>query len=320
MIGELDRAAATSSTSRATPSRAGSTATTAPARRGRPGDAGSDGARGTIAHPAARPSSSRMKVAVAVGAARRFVVGDPDIQLIDVLAGRLIDDLAEAEHHAEKGEIVLDPSAIAPLGDRVALGERRGDEETGATFGVVERAARRRRRRRGRGTGGPPEDARPAVAAARGLRAPARRPRGAAGGAPSGLPGVRALRGDRLRRRADADRQARRLRAGGAADHGRLRRQPPAADARRQGGVPVRGLRVADRPRGRCGAGGGRGPRPARPGGVHGRPRDPDRDRPRPPAQRHIRPRHAAHVRLPRRRREPVRPAHVQGAARRRSG
>ena len=30
-----------------------------------------------------------MKVAIAVGDARRFVVGDPDIQLIDVLAGRL---------------------------------------------------------------------------------------------------------------------------------------------------------------------------------------------------------------------------------------
>ena len=64
----------------------------------------------------------------------------------------------------------------------------------------------------------------------------------------------------------DADRQARRLRPGGAADHGRLRRQRPAADARRQGRVPLRRLRVADRPRGRCGSGGGRGPRAARPG------------------------------------------------------
>ena len=32
-----------------------------------------------------------MKIAVAVGSARRFVAGDPDIQLMDVLAGRLID-------------------------------------------------------------------------------------------------------------------------------------------------------------------------------------------------------------------------------------
>ena len=43
-----------------------------------------------------------MKAAVAVGPARRFVVGDPDVQLIDVLAGRLIDALADAERHATR--------------------------------------------------------------------------------------------------------------------------------------------------------------------------------------------------------------------------
>ena len=78
-----------------------------------------------------------LKVAVACGAARRFVVGDPDIQLIDVLAGRLVDDLAEAEHHAGKGEIVLDHSAVAALGHRVIIGEERLDETTGKTFGVA---------------------------------------------------------------------------------------------------------------------------------------------------------------------------------------
>ena len=44
-----------------------------------------------------------MKVAVAVGPARRFVVGDHLVQLIDVLAGALMDRLAEAEHHATGG-------------------------------------------------------------------------------------------------------------------------------------------------------------------------------------------------------------------------
>src|SRR5438270_4533154 len=47
-----------------------------------------------------------MKVAIAVGDARRFVVGDPDVQLIDVLAGSLIDALATAEHHAQPGEVM----------------------------------------------------------------------------------------------------------------------------------------------------------------------------------------------------------------------
>ena len=57
-----------------------------------------------------------MKVAVAVGDARRFVVGDPEIQLIDVLAGRLIDDLAAAERQAQQGEVVLDESVLVSLG------------------------------------------------------------------------------------------------------------------------------------------------------------------------------------------------------------
>jgi class 3 adenylate cyclase/tetratricopeptide (TPR) repeat protein len=93
---------------------------------------------GTITTPNGTTVRLAVKVAVAVGEARRFVVGDPTIQLIDVLAGHLVDDLAEAEHHADKGEVVLDPSAIAALGDRVRLGETRIDEESGRVFAVLE--------------------------------------------------------------------------------------------------------------------------------------------------------------------------------------
>ena len=70
-----------------------------------------------------------LKIAVAVGAARRFVVGDPDIQLIDVLAGRLVDELAATEHLAEEGEVVLDQSALQFLSTRAEISERRRDDE-----------------------------------------------------------------------------------------------------------------------------------------------------------------------------------------------
>ncbi len=92
---------------------------------------------GTIHTPGGATVRLALKVAVATGSARRFVVGDPDIQLIDVLAGALIDDLADAEHHAEKGEVVLDRSALAAIGDRVELAETRLDPERGRHFGVV---------------------------------------------------------------------------------------------------------------------------------------------------------------------------------------
>jgi adenylate cyclase len=77
-----------------------------------------------------------MKVAVAAGPARRFVVGDPDIQLIDVLAGSVMDRLAGAEHLAERGEVVLDGRTLDAIGGRIAIGEVRGEGDDRAA--VVE--------------------------------------------------------------------------------------------------------------------------------------------------------------------------------------
>ena len=92
---------------------------------------------GEVVTPGGTSVSLAMKVAVAVGRARRFVVGDPEIQLIEVLAGRLVDDLAAAESLAEKGEVVLDESAFDSLGGRVELAEIRSDEESGRRVGLV---------------------------------------------------------------------------------------------------------------------------------------------------------------------------------------
>lgn len=59
-----------------------------------------------------------VKVSVSSGMARRFVVGDPAIQLLDVLAGKTLDRLEAAEQVAEKGEVVVEEAtreAIAPI-------------------------------------------------------------------------------------------------------------------------------------------------------------------------------------------------------------
>ncbi len=83
---------------------------------------------GTIAAPGGLVVTLGVKVAVAVGDVRRFVVGDPDVQLIDVLAGRLMDSLAAAEQESLPGDVVLDAAAIASLGGRVTLrATRQGD-------------------------------------------------------------------------------------------------------------------------------------------------------------------------------------------------
>jgi class 3 adenylate cyclase/tetratricopeptide (TPR) repeat protein len=69
----------------------------------------------TIAAPGGQTFEIGMKVAVAAGPARRFVVGDPDVQLIDVLAGALMDRLASAEHHAERGQVVVEAATLDAL-------------------------------------------------------------------------------------------------------------------------------------------------------------------------------------------------------------
>ena len=79
-----------------------------------------------VTTPGGKTIQLGMKVAVAAGPARRFVVGDPDIQLIDVLAGGLMDRLAAAEHHADRGEVVLDAQTLEALGEAVEVSVVRG--------------------------------------------------------------------------------------------------------------------------------------------------------------------------------------------------
>ncbi|MEM6427654.1 MAG: tetratricopeptide repeat protein [Deinococcota bacterium] len=65
--------------------------------------------------------SLAMKVAIATGPVRRFAVGDPDIQLIDVIAGETLTHMAKAEHNAERGEIVLAEQTALHLANRVQI-------------------------------------------------------------------------------------------------------------------------------------------------------------------------------------------------------
>ncbi len=80
---------------------------------------------GVVVTPSGEAVTLGVKVAVAVGPVHRFVVGDPEVQLIDVLAGALMDSLAAAEQQSKPGEVVLDAGAIEALGDQVVLRETR---------------------------------------------------------------------------------------------------------------------------------------------------------------------------------------------------
>ena len=80
--------------------------------------------------------SLAMKVSVATGQARRFLVGDPRRQVLDALAGGLLDELAAAEGLAEQGEVILASSAVRTLADAVQITEWRTPPD-GDPVGVV---------------------------------------------------------------------------------------------------------------------------------------------------------------------------------------
>ncbi|HNB50633.1 MAG TPA: adenylate/guanylate cyclase domain-containing protein, partial [Anaerolineales bacterium] len=78
-----------------------------------------------------------VKTSIAYGKARRFVVGDPLIQLHDVLAGETIDRMAAGEKLARKGETIVDEASATSLGNAIRLVEWREDPETHHRFAVV---------------------------------------------------------------------------------------------------------------------------------------------------------------------------------------
>jgi class 3 adenylate cyclase/tetratricopeptide (TPR) repeat protein len=85
-----------------------------------------------IAAPQGGRVSLAMKAAVAAGPVHRFLIGDPEIQLLDVLAGATVDRLAEAEHLAERGEVIASPEVTRKVSGQLLIGAWRG------RFGVVE--------------------------------------------------------------------------------------------------------------------------------------------------------------------------------------
>jgi adenylate cyclase len=78
-----------------------------------------------------------LKVAVATGQARRLVVGDPQIQLLDTLAGETIARLGAAEHMARQGEVVMDAATVEACGNALKVGEWRTGSDTNERFATL---------------------------------------------------------------------------------------------------------------------------------------------------------------------------------------
>lgn len=88
-----------------------------------------------ITTPSGATVSLAIRESVVSGTVRRFRVGDPAIQYIEVLAGAIMDRLAETEKQARKGEIVLDAETAGHLLDSVNVEWR--ETGPGQRFAVV---------------------------------------------------------------------------------------------------------------------------------------------------------------------------------------
>jgi len=80
----------------------------------------------TVPTPQGGTVSLAMKAAVAAGPVRRFLVGNPQVQLLDLLAGATLDRLAEAEHLAGRAEVIAAPEVARRAGSQLAIDEWRG--------------------------------------------------------------------------------------------------------------------------------------------------------------------------------------------------
>src|SRR5436190_5232346 len=78
-----------------------------------------------------------VKAAVATGAGRRFIVGDPELQFIDVMAGRTLARMAMGGNLAVKGEVVVDSNTASNLAQMIDEADWRTAEATAERFAVV---------------------------------------------------------------------------------------------------------------------------------------------------------------------------------------
>jgi CheY-like chemotaxis protein/class 3 adenylate cyclase len=91
----------------------------------------------SVTTPVGTAFSLAIKVAVVTGPVRRFLVGDPQIQVIEVVAGRTLDRLAAAERCAERGEVVVEADVEVRSSGQVLVSEGRSDAAAEERFAVV---------------------------------------------------------------------------------------------------------------------------------------------------------------------------------------
>ncbi len=91
----------------------------------------------TIHTPGGTPIELAIKVCGTIGSVRRFLVGDPQIHVMEALAGHLLDRIEVAGHLVHKGEVLLAGDIVDAVGAQLKVVEWRNDESTQERFAVI---------------------------------------------------------------------------------------------------------------------------------------------------------------------------------------
>jgi len=78
-----------------------------------------------------------VKISIASGVVRRFIVGSKELQRIDILAGSTVARTATGEKLADEHEILVDEVTANELGDSIVVKEWREDNESGELFAKI---------------------------------------------------------------------------------------------------------------------------------------------------------------------------------------
>ena len=81
--------------------------------------------------------SFNIKVVVVAGPARRFLVGDPQIQLIEILAGSLLDRITLAEKLLEPGQVLVGAEVLGLFGEDAII-ESWQQSASGERFAIIQ--------------------------------------------------------------------------------------------------------------------------------------------------------------------------------------
>lgn len=90
-----------------------------------------------VVTPGGNRTTLSIKISIAVGPARRFLVGDPNVHNFEALAGTTLERMAAAEHQANQGEVLVSEEVAAGLAAILQLHEWRIEPGTSRRFGVV---------------------------------------------------------------------------------------------------------------------------------------------------------------------------------------